>query len=229
MSKAIRDGFVNKNKKPIVTPENFNPVPVYIPYTDIFYDMPLYRVLFELESAHVPPKEYTHRLTRWLNAEMMSTPEKYMKLRFLGNHDSVSWVWQKARATEVYGIEKAKALWVLMACIDGIPMIYQGDEEASIYHKEGPNLRYFFKELFTARKQWLGNHYDVDYLYTGTPIMAFMRSYEGHKRLIVINMSPNSERCNIHYKWQIALFGQQQMIEDEIVLEGYGYSILRIT
>jgi len=228
ISKAIRDGFVNKNKKPIVTPENFNPVPVYIPYTDIFYDMPLYRVLFELESTHIPPQQYTHRLTRWLHAEMMSTPENYMKLRFLGNHDSVSWVWQKARATAVYGVEKAKALWVLMACIDGIPMIYQGDENASIYHKEGPDLRGFFKDLFTARKEWLGNHFDVNYIFTGTPILAFLRTYKGQKRLVVINLSSEVERCNVPHKWQETLFGQEQVIEAEIVLEGYGYSMLSI-
>lgn len=65
ISKAIRDGFVNKNKKPIVTPENFNPVPVYIPHTDIFYDMPLYRALWEMDLANLTPLEYTKRLTRW--------------------------------------------------------------------------------------------------------------------------------------------------------------------
>jgi hypothetical protein len=227
ISKAIRDGFVNKNKKPIVTPENFNPVPVYIPHTDIFYDMPLYRALWEMDLANLTPLEYTQRLTRWLHTEMMTTPENYIKLRFLGNHDTVSWVLQKARATVVYGIEKAKALWVLMACIDGIPMIYQGDEDASIYHTEGPILRGFFKELFAARKQWLGNHFNVEYIYTGTPIMAFLRTCGEQNRLIAINLSPDTERCKTNYKSQEILFGQEQMTEDEIVLEGYGYSVLR--
>jgi glycosidase len=228
ISKAIRDGFVNKNKKPIVTPENFNPVPVYIPHTDIFYDMPFYRALWEMDMADLTPLEYTRNITRWLHDEMMTTPENYIKLRFLGNHDTVSWVLQKARATEVYGAEKAKALWVLMACIDGVPMIYQGDEEASIYRKEGPNLRGFFKDLFAARKQWLGNQYDVQYLYTGTPVMAFLRTHGDEKRLVVINLSPDTEKWTVDYNWDETLFGQNQSTAGEIELSGFGYSILKI-
>jgi len=229
ISKAIRDGFLNRNKKPIVTPENFNPVPVYAPHTDIFYDMPLYRVLFEMEEANLSPKEYTRRLTNWLHAEMMSTPEKYNKLRFLGNHDSVSWVWQKARATEVYGENRAKALWVLMATIDGIPMLYQGDENAAIYKKAGPDLRCFFTELFQARKRWLGNHFDVQYLDTQTPIMAFLREYGEQKRLVVINMSPQQEKWTVDFTWQDTVYGQQQEENGMISLEGFSYSILRIS
>lgn len=228
ISKAIREGILNKNKKPIVTPENFNPVPVYAPYSDMFYDMPLYRVLFEMEEANLAPVEYAQRLTRWLHHQMMTTPENYLKLRFLGNHDSVTWVWQKARPTAIYGVEKAKALWVLMTTIDGIPMIYQGDEDASIYKQEdGPVLREFFTELFGARKKYLGNEYDVNYLYTGTPIMAFTRTKGEDKRLVVVNLSPNQEECEIDFDVKETLFGQMQK-DNRIALEGYGYAILKI-
>jgi hypothetical protein len=226
ISKAIRDGITAKGKKPIVTPENFNPVPVYAPYTDIFYDMPLYRTIFELESAGLDPAEYAGRLTRWLHAEMMSTPEKYIKLRFLGNHDSVTWVWQKARATSVYGTEKAKALWVLISCIDGIPMIYQGDEDAAIYKKEGPVLRNFFKELFAARKKWLGNDYDVTYLFTGTPIVAFIRERGDESRLVAVNLSAQAEACTVECSLGATLFGERQNEGGRISLSGYGYAIV---
>lgn len=228
ISKAIREGLINKNKKPIVTPENFNPVPVYAPYTDIFYDMPLYRVLFELEEADLSPREYASRLTRWLKHQLLSTPKDYLKLRFLGNHDSVTWVWQKARPTEAYGVDKAKALWVLMAAIDGIPMIYQGDEDASLYKKDGPVLRDFFTSLFTARKKFLGNEFDITYLFTGTPMMAFVRTKGTKKRLIVINLSPNKEQCTIDYQMKEVLFGQDQREGNEVHLDGYGYSIIEI-
>ena len=228
ISKAIREGFLNKNKKPIVTPENFNPVPVYAPYTDIFYDMPLYRVLFEMEETHLSPAEYAKRLTRWLNHQLLTTPENYLKLRFLGNHDSVSWVWQKARATAVYGVEKAKALWVLMTTIDGIPMIYQGDEDASIYRKEGPVLREFFTELFAARKKYLGNAFDINYLNTGTSIMAFIRTHGTEKRLVVINLSPDKEQWSTDVQIQETLFGQTQMARNQISLDGYSFAILQI-
>ncbi|MBS4179003.1 alpha-amylase family glycosyl hydrolase [Lederbergia citrea] len=228
ISKAIREGFLNKNKKPIVTPENFNPVPVYAPYTDIFYDMPLYRVLFELEKAKLPADEYAHRLTRWLNHQMLTTPENYLKLRFLGNHDSVTWVWQKARPTFIYGVEKAKALWVLMTTIDGIPMIYQGDEDASIYKQDGPVLREFFTELFAARKKYLSNDFDVEYLFTGTPIVAFVRTKGDEKRLVVINLASSKEECNVGFQLKETLFGQEQNRGNTISLDGYSYAIMKL-
>ncbi|MFJ5713041.1 alpha-amylase family glycosyl hydrolase [Neobacillus sp. NPDC093127] len=228
ISSAIREGFLKKNKKPIVTPENFNPVPVYAPYTDIFYDMPLYRVLFEMEEANLALDEYAKRLTRWLNHQLLSTPENYLKLRFLGNHDSVSWVWQKARATAVYGVEKAKAFWVLMATIDGIPMIYQGDEDASIYRKEGPVLVEFFTELFAARKKYLGNKFDINYLSTNTAIIAFTRTKGTEKRLVVINLSPNKEQWSCGFQILVTLFGQTQNAGNEISLDGYSFAILQI-
>ncbi|MCJ8009932.1 alpha-amylase family glycosyl hydrolase [Lederbergia wuyishanensis] len=228
ISKAIRDGILNRNKKPIVTPENFNPVPVYAPYTDIFYDMPLYRVLFELEESKLEANEYASRLTRWLNHQMLTTPENYLKLRFLGNHDSVTWVWQKARPTVIYGVEKAKALWVLMATIDGIPMIYQGDEDASIYRQDGPVLRDFFTELFAARKEYLGNTFDVEYLFTETPIMAFVRTRGDAKRLVVVNLSPDQEQCTVNYEMKKTLFGQEQSAGNQIKLDSYGYAIIEL-
>ena len=48
------------------------------------------------------------------------------EVRFLGNHDTVSWVWQSKRAVDCYGVGGAKALFALISLIDGVPMIYQG-------------------------------------------------------------------------------------------------------
>ncbi len=189
ISKAIRDGFAESGKKPLVTPENFNPVPAYAPVTDVFYDMALYRTLYEMENAGLTPEQFAFELTRWLETELLSTVPGYVKLRFLGNHDTVTWVWNKARATEWYGVERAKALWVLLSCIDGMPMLYQGDEDASIYGGDGPDLRAFFKELFAMRKMYLGNDYETEYAYTGTSVVAFYRRSRDGDRLAAINLS----------------------------------------
>ncbi|REE86178.1 alpha amylase catalytic subunit [Paenibacillus taihuensis] len=189
ISKAIRDGFLEAGKKPLSTPENFNPVPAYAPYTDVFYDMALYRVFFEMEAEGLVPADFARELTRWLEAEMLSTVPGYVKLRFLGNHDTVTWVWNKSRATAWYGEERAKALWVLLSCIDGIPMLYQGDEDASIYLKEGPVLRDFFRELFQMRRQYLNNDFTTEYEYTGTPVVAFWRKNGADARFIAVNLS----------------------------------------
>ncbi|MBM7565853.1 alpha-amylase family protein [Paenibacillus sacheonensis] len=189
ISKAIRDGFLEAGKKPLSTPENFNPVPAYAPYTDVFYDMALYRVFFEMEAEGLAPVDFARELTRWLEAEMLSNVPGYVKLRFLGNHDTVSWVWNKSRATAWYGEERARALWVLLSCIDGMPMLYQGDEDPSIYMKEGPDLRGFFRELFQMRGQYLNNDFTTEYVYTGTPVVTFWRKNGADTRFIAVNLS----------------------------------------
>ncbi|MDB4865898.1 MAG: alpha amylase catalytic region [Cohnella sp.] len=232
ISKAIRDGFVEAGKKPLVTPENFNPVPAYAPYTDVFYDMALYRVLFEMDAAALTPEAYARELTRWLEAEMLSTVPGYVKLRFLGNHDTVTWVWTKARATNVHGVGKAKALWVVLSCIDGMPMIYQGDEDTSIYRGDGPDLREFFRGLFAVRKQYLDNDYSTEYVYTGTPVMAFYRRNGHEARLVAVNLSPEPATfepdADVSQAQLLLGGGTESASGIGVTLGGYGYAVWRL-
>ena len=194
ISKAIRDGFLQEGLKPLCLPENFNPIPPYYPVTDVFYGFNLYRVFCEIEPLFKPdPAKYASSLMAWLKDESELMPEGMGKLRFLGNHDTVSWVWQKRRATEIYGTEGAKAMWALIALIDGTPMIYQGDEDPKLYNNpSGPNLVDFFTELFEARKK-VAPLKGTEYIETGTPIFAFTR---GGKYLALINLGGSEEKYN---------------------------------
>ncbi|MFB9279482.1 alpha-amylase family glycosyl hydrolase [Cohnella cellulosilytica] len=229
ISKAIRDGFAESGKKPLVTPENFNPVPAYAPVTDVFYDMALYRALYDMENAGLTPERFARELTRWLEAELLSTVQGDVKLRFLGNHDTVTWVWNKARATAWYGVERAKALWVLLSCIDGMPMLYQGDEDASIYGGEGPDLRSFFRELFAMRRRYLGNDYATDYVYTGTSVVAFYRRGEGGDRLVAVNLSGDpaafAEAGADLSRGARLVYGEAETSADGASLQGYGWAV----
>jgi hypothetical protein len=228
ISGAIRQAFVETGKTPIVTPENFNPVPMYYKYTDIFYDMPLYRVFCELDAAQLTSEQFAYELTRWLNAELLTTPGGYSKMRFLGNHDTVSWVFQKARAPKVYGEAKAKALWALISFIDGMPMLYQGDEDPRLCRGEGPVLRNFFKELFYARKTYLGNHFDMEYELTGTPVVSFTRKNCDLIRRVLVNFSPEEVEYETNAKIRNVLYGDCSVKEHKVTLQGFGYVILDI-
>ncbi|HOB19878.1 MAG TPA: alpha-amylase family glycosyl hydrolase [Candidatus Atribacteria bacterium] len=229
ISKAVRDGFIKGGKKPFNLPENFHPIPNYYPYTDVFYGMNLYRVLCELDRLiHDHPAEYVKKLTSWLEKEYLSTPVGYTKMRFLGNHDTVSWVWQSARATDYYGVETAKALWAVITLIDGMPMIYQGDEDPAIYLKEGPVLRDFFKKLFADRKEYIGDSKEIEYIYTDTPVMAFIRPVEGGKRLVLVNLS--KESCTFdadrHNIGRLKLLTGKVTLEASMIsVEPYSYAI----
>ncbi|MBP5294659.1 MAG: hypothetical protein J6Y95_02940, partial [Lachnospiraceae bacterium] len=213
ITEAIREGFLKGGKRPLNLPENFYLIPNYYHCTDVFYGMNLYRAFAELEPLlKENPADYVMKLTDFLDQEAMITPENYHKMRFLGNHDTVSWVWQSKRAQDIYGTEAAKALFALIALIDGVPMIYQGDEDPTLARKDGENLTAFFKELFADRKKYIPKGSNrTTYLHTLEPIMAFVREAvpadendenagadyrtEGEKSvLVLINLSSETEK-----------------------------------
>lgn len=177
ITEAIRNGFLRGGKPSFILPENFNLIPNYYHCTDLFYGMNLYRAFVELESLlKTDPTQYAALLTDFLERESWITPEDYHKMRFLGNHDTVSWVWQSKRAVDCYGVGGAKALFALISLIDGVPMIYQGDEDPTIYGGTTENLTDFFTRLFADRKHFLPRGSNLTtYLHTGTPVMAFFR------------------------------------------------------
>ena len=179
ITEAIREGFLRGGKRSFILPENFNPLPNYYHCTDLFYSMNLYRAFVELQDLlHSSPAAFVEGLTDYLEREAWLTPENYHKMRFLGNHDTVSWVWQAKRAVDCYGTDGAKALFALISLIDGVPMLYQGDEDPTICGGNGENLTAFFTELFHARKRFLPRGSNVtEYLHTATPVMAFKRVY----------------------------------------------------
>lgn len=202
ITEAIREGFLRGGKPSFILPENFNLIPNYYHCTDLFYGMNLYRAFVELEPLlKSNPTEFVEQLTDFLEREAWITPAELHKMRFLGNHDTVSWVWQSKRAVDCYGVGGAKALFAFISLIDGVPMIYQGDEDPTIYGREGENLTSFFTKLFADRKRYLpvGSNCTT-YLHTGTPVMAFRREMgssipgaygtEGKEPvLVMINMS----------------------------------------
>jgi glycosidase len=196
---AIRNGFLREGKKSFILPENFNPLPLYYHCTDLFYNMNLYRVFDEIENLFATnPSEFVLQLTDFLEREAYVTPVNFHKLRFLGNHDTVSWVFQSRRAVDCYGVGGAKALWAVISLIDGMPMIYQGDEDPGIYLSKGENLTAFFTELFTHRKNLLpkGSN-ETTYLHTGTPVMAFLRGTVKNQVFVAINLSSEEQKVDL--------------------------------
>jgi glycosidase len=176
ITEATREGFLRGGKQSFILPENFNPLPNYYHCTDLFYGMNLYRAFVELEGMlHTDPAGFVANLTDFLEREAKITPANYHKLRFLGNHDTVSWVWQAKRAVDCYGVPAAKMLFALISLIDGMPMIYQGDEDPTIYGHDTEDLTAFFTKLFGDRKELLPRGNLTEYIKTGTPVFAFIR------------------------------------------------------
>ncbi|MCQ2771514.1 MAG: alpha-amylase family glycosyl hydrolase, partial [Clostridia bacterium] len=60
---ALYKGFTNVNPNAIILPENFHPSPAYAEVTDVFYDMPLYRCIYNLNQRNLPVTQYVKELT----------------------------------------------------------------------------------------------------------------------------------------------------------------------
>ena len=195
--RAITEGFEQGGKNALIMPENFHPVPFYAGITDVFYDMPLFRMMYNLNHSGATETEYAQELMRWLDAEGKTSVKGQVKLRFLGNHDTVTWTFDAARPQEVYGTEKAKALWCVMSFIDGIPFLYQGDEDPETYGLPGENLESFFQEIFRAREEFLPADYTTDYVASNTPVFAFTRTGDGDRKLVLVNLSSGEQTFEI--------------------------------
>ena len=229
ISQAIQEGFERMGKQAFLLPENFNPVPAYYPVTGVFYGMNLYRVMTQLWEQGVEGADYVSLLTRFLDIEHRVMPLGLKKLRFLGNHDTVSWVWQKQRAYESYGVKKAQALFALMFFLDGVPMIYQGDEDPAIAGKEGPLLRDFFARLSQVRRDFIGEGDGIQHLYTGRAVFAFVREHAGSRRLVLINVSDQEEQLSLPQLSGARLeAGEAALTGDRASLPPYAWAVFTL-
>ncbi|MGF7141806.1 glycosidase [Anaerotaenia torta] len=229
ITKAIREGFIEADVNPILLPENFHPNPAFAQYTDVFYDMPLYRTMHNLHHARISETEYVQTLQHWLEAEQKTSVKGQVKLRFLGNHDTVTWTFDAQRAQTLYGVKRAKALWSILSLIDGVPFIYQGDEDPAAYRLEGENLEQFFTDLLKARSQYTPADYSITYLYSDTPVFAFTRAdgSGSNTRLVLINVSESANSFPLEEGLEILYTDGAYTLEDgHILLEPYSTVII---
>lgn len=227
--KSIRMGFLDAGTQVLLLPENFHPIPTYAEFTDVFYDMPLYRCMHDLNNRNVSDSEYVRALTQFLDAERKTSVEGQLKLRFLGNHDTVTWTFDAARAQTVYGTERAKALWMVLGWIDGVLYIYQGDEDPATYHLEGENLTGFFTQVIGAKSEYLPTDYITEYLFTGTPVMAFYRKGKADEpaRLVLVNLSDTQQSYEAPEGTSVlAAIGDHSISGNTVTLEAYAGLIL---
>ncbi|MBR3130691.1 MAG: hypothetical protein IKF65_09265, partial [Clostridia bacterium] len=153
---------------------------------------PLYRTLYNLNRAGLSDAEYVQALTQYLEVEHKTSVKGQLKLRFLGNHDTVTWTFDAARAQTIYGVEKAKAMWMALGWIDGVIFAYQGDDDPKTYRLDGENLETFFRDLIAAKRAYVPNTLDTEYLSSGTGVFA-VRRFDAHtNRLVLVNLSDHA-------------------------------------
>ena len=199
MSAAIRQGILDAGVAPANLPETFHPVPFYAPHTDFFYDMSFTEFLYDIR--HRDAVYFATEIAKFLEMQTLVNPKGQLNARFLANHDTVApWYanFPQHRAWAVFadepipfahpggplpgGLERSRALWVLISTIDGVPKIYQGDE---LFDND-----IFFRDLFAARRRYLGTSYDIRYIHDeNSQIIVFERfNDDNQRRLVMINL-----------------------------------------
>ena len=114
-------------------------------------------------------------------------------MRWISNHDTVSWTFQKQRPAQAYGVGRMRALLALCALIEGVPMLYQGDEDPAVYGGQGESSVDFLARIYGLRKQLPAlREGTADYASARATggIFACLRTQGRQKALVLISFNP---------------------------------------
>jgi hypothetical protein len=196
MNRAIREGYLSVVPRVLVIPEEYTGANVFTRVSDLTYDAQLYFLMMDLQDRAASPEEWADQLTRFLHDQNQTVPPGALKMRWISNHDTVSWTFQKKRPLKVYGVDRMRALLAFCAWIDGVPMLYQGDEDPSIYGEEGPSSVEFLSRVYGLRKTVPAiRDGSADYASahaTGGVFACVRRTEEGEAAVVLVSFNPGA-------------------------------------
>lgn len=192
MNRAIRRGFANVQSGVVLLPEEYTGANIFCGVGDLTYDAQLYYLQSELLASQAPPEKWAASLQQFLHDQSLTLPPGALKMRWISNHDTVSWTFQKQRPARAYGVLRMRALWSLCALIEGVPMVYQGDEDPAVFGGQGDSQVEFLSQLYGLRKR-------LDVLREGTAdylsakatqgVFACLRSHGDQQALVLISFN----------------------------------------
>ena len=195
MDRAIREGFLRAGPRVLLLPEEYTGANIFYRDADLTYDCQLFLLMVELQAAGAPPDRWAEQLQRFLHDQSLTLPPGALKMRWTANHDTVSWTFQKKRTRDAYGPARARALLALACLIDGLPMIYQGEEDPAIYGGKGESWVAFLARLMVCRKR-------LPALARGTAayqavrasggVFACLRESGNDQALVLISLNPEA-------------------------------------
>jgi hypothetical protein len=217
MNRAIRDGFLKVDRQVVLLPEEYSGANIFYRLADLTYDAQFYFLLVDLHARGASPAEWASALQQFLHEQQLTLPPGALKMRWIGNHDTVSWTFQKQRPIRVYGVEQMRALLAICALIEGVPMLYQGDEDPRIYGGQEASSVEFLSRVYGLRKQLpsLGRG-TADYAAARATagVFACMRKAPGQEALALASLNPASVESLVTLpvshvgRWTDALSGE---------------------
>ena len=153
MNRAIREGYERVRRGVVVLPEEYTGARIFERVADLTYDAQFYYLQADLLERAASPEEWARSFQQFLHDQQQTLPPGALKMRWISNHDTVSWTFQKRRPAAAYGVERMRALLALCAFIEGVPMLYQGDEDPSVYGGRGEASVDFLAGIYGLRKR----------------------------------------------------------------------------
>jgi hypothetical protein len=138
-------------------------------------------------------------------------------MRWISNHDTVAWTFQKQRPIRVYGVEQMRALLAVCAFIEGVPMLYQGDEDPAIYGGRGASSVEFLSRVYGLRKRLPAlRQGKADYAAARATggVFACLRETPNQQALVLVSLNPRAVESVVTLpisptgRWTDALSGE---------------------
>jgi len=200
MCRAIREGLLRAQPGVIALPEEYTGAHIFYRISDLTYDAQLFFVFVDLQARKATPAEWAGVLQRFLHDQALTLPPGALKMRWTANHDTVSWTFQKQRTRKAYGFERARALLALCCLIDGVPMIYQGEEDPALYGGQGLSIMDYLAGVIACRKRLPAlcrGAADYQAVQASEGVFACLRSL-GHERAVVlVSLNPADVKSSL--------------------------------
>lgn len=207
MDKAIRDGFLKANKQVVMMPEEYTSANVFNRVSDMTYDAQLFFLIMDLKARNAKPEEWAATLQTFLHDQAITLPPGSLKMRFISNHDTVSWTFQARRPAIVYGVDHMRARLAMCALIDGVPMLYQGDEDPTIYGGSGVSSVDFLANIYQLRKGMPAvgkGKADYTSIKASGGVFACLRQTSGQKVIVLISLNSSSAKSVVTLSGSLA-------------------------
>jgi len=193
MNRAIREGFLKVRSQVVLLPEEYTGANIFYRVADLTYDAQFYFLMVDLQDRNAPPTEWAAAFQQFLHDQQLTLPPGALKMRWISNHDTVSWTFQKQRPLRLYGVERMRALLAVCALIEGVPMLYQGDEDPAVYGGRGPSSVDFLARLYALRKDLPAiregmAHYNSVRASAG--VFACLRRSAAQEAMILVSLNP---------------------------------------
>jgi hypothetical protein len=184
----------------VLLPEEYTGANIFCGVGDLTYDAQFYFLQADLLARSAPPEQWARDFQQFLHDQALTLPPGALKMRWISNHDTVSWTFQKQRPARAYGAERMRALLALCALIEGVPMLYQGDEDPAVYGGQGEASVDFLAQLYGVRKRLAAlREGAADYVSpraTGG-VFACLRSQGSDQALVLISFNPDAVETDV--------------------------------